>query len=117
LFQTSPKKLIGQRSEGDVLSLVGDQAGFADFAQFVQEEESCMDGGQPRRHGAFEVYRKPVSSKMTYLVYALNWKNQCVYFIFPKVSRNFDDIFVCLFVCFYKISRIYCDMTLRRLFS
>lgn len=58
---TSPKKLIGQRSEGDVLSLVGDQAGFADFAQFVQEEESCMDGGQPRRHGAFEVYRKPVS--------------------------------------------------------
>jgi hypothetical protein len=66
LFQTSPKKLIGQRSEGDVLSLVGDQAGFADFAQFVQEEESCVDGGQPRRHGAFEVYRKPVSSKMTF---------------------------------------------------
>lgn len=58
---TSPKKLIGQRSEGDVLSLVGDQAGFADFAQFGQEEESCAEGGQPRRHGAFEVYRKPVS--------------------------------------------------------
>jgi hypothetical protein len=51
-----------------VLSLVGDQAGFADFAQFVQEEESCIDGGQPRRHGAFEVYRKPVSSKITFLV-------------------------------------------------
>lgn len=53
-----------------MLSLVGDQAGFADFAQFVQEEESCVDGGQPRRHGAFEVYRKPVSSKITFLVYA-----------------------------------------------
>ncbi|KAJ9584793.1 hypothetical protein L9F63_020847, partial [Diploptera punctata] len=58
---TSPKKLIGQRSEGDVLALVGDQAGFADFAQFVQEEESCVDADQPRRHGAFEVYRKPTS--------------------------------------------------------
>ncbi|PSN57019.1 hypothetical protein C0J52_01727 [Blattella germanica] len=58
---TSPKKLIGQRSEGDVLALVGDQAGFADFAQFVQEEESCVDAGQPRRHGAFEVYRKPAT--------------------------------------------------------
>lgn len=65
LFQTSPKKLIGQYSEGDVLSLVGDRTGFADFAQFVHEEESCVDGGQPRRHGAFEVYRKPVSSKRT----------------------------------------------------
>lgn len=73
MFQTSPKKLIGQRSEGDVLSLVGDQAGFADFAQFVQEEESCIDGGQPRRHGAFEVYRKPVSSKMTSLVCVLSF--------------------------------------------
>lgn len=85
MFQTSPKKLIGQRSEGDVLSLVGDQAGFADFAQFVQEEESCMDGGQPRRHGAFEVYRKPVSSKMTCLVYVLNWKKSVYSFIFPMV--------------------------------
>ena len=57
--------MIGQRSEGDVLALVGDQAGFADFAQFVQEEESCVDASQPRRHGAFEVYRKPASSKFT----------------------------------------------------
>nr|CAD7429756.1 unnamed protein product [Timema monikensis] len=59
---TSPKKLIGQRSEGDVLALVGDQAGFADFAQFVQDdEEASGESAQPRRHGAFEVYRKPVS--------------------------------------------------------
>jgi hypothetical protein len=41
-----------------------------------------MDGGQPRRHGAFEVYRKPVSSKMTCLVYVLNWKNQCIHLFF-----------------------------------
>lgn len=75
MFQTSPKKLIGQHSEGDVLLLVGDQAGFADFAQFVHEEESCVDGGQPRRHGAFEVYRKPVSSKITFFVCALHIQN------------------------------------------
>ncbi|GLH11588.1 Uncharacterized protein GBIM_16344 [Gryllus bimaculatus] len=57
---TSPKKLIGQRSEGDVLALVGDHAGFADFAQFGQEEDNA-DAGHPRKHGAFEVYRKPIS--------------------------------------------------------
>lgn len=77
MFQTSPKKLIGQHSEGDVLSLVGDEAGFADFAQFVHEEESSVDGSQPRRrHGAFEVYRKPVSSKITcFIIYAIHNQN------------------------------------------
>jgi len=88
LLQTSPKKLIGQRSEGDVLSLVGDQAGFADFAQFVQEEESCMDGGQPRRHGAFEVYRKPVSSKINFVVYALyNQNDHCIIAVFHVMQK------------------------------
>ncbi|XP_068081339.1 ralBP1-associated Eps domain-containing protein 1 [Anabrus simplex] len=57
---TSPKKLIGQRSEGDVLALVGDQTSFADFAQFGQEEDAG-DGPPVRRHGAFEVYRKPTT--------------------------------------------------------
>lgn len=48
-----PRKLIGQHSEGtDTL-----HQGFADFAQFEQ------DCDQPRRHGAFEVYRKPTPSK------------------------------------------------------
>ncbi|XP_063243567.1 ralBP1-associated Eps domain-containing protein 1 [Bacillus rossius redtenbacheri] len=59
---TSPKKLVGQRSEGDVITLAGEQSGFADFAQFGQDEESGADRLPPRRHGAFEVYRKPSGS-------------------------------------------------------
>ncbi|XP_049802542.1 ralBP1-associated Eps domain-containing protein 1 isoform X2 [Schistocerca nitens] len=59
---TSPnKKLIGQHSEGDVLSLVSDQTGFADFGRFGQEEEETAEMQMPRKHGAFEVYRKPTA--------------------------------------------------------
>lgn len=68
VLQTSPKKLVGQRSEGDVISLVttGQQAGFADFTQFGQDDLDADNrepepDQQPRRHGAFEVYRKPAS--------------------------------------------------------
>lgn len=65
-LQTSPKKLIGQRSEGDVISLVGQSTAFADFAHFPGGEDEgiaeidAMDGA-PRRHGAFQVYRKHTS--------------------------------------------------------
>lgn len=48
----APRKLIGQHSEGaDPL-----HQGFADFAQFDSQPDS---DAFPRRHGAFEIYRKP----------------------------------------------------------
>lgn len=53
----APRKLIGQHSEGaDPL-----HQGFADFAQF----DSQPDGDGPRKHGAFEIYRKPTPSKFS----------------------------------------------------
>lgn len=67
MFQSSPKKLIGQRSEGDVISLVSHVPTFADFAHFPggadQNGEGDVDtnDGPPRRHGAFQVYRKQTS--------------------------------------------------------
>lgn len=98
------KKLINQRSEGDVITLSGEEGGaFANFdqfqhglepaeryenvsegifpgdvyeadrsklfAQFTQAEtagasvDTADNGGQaPRKHGAFEVYRKPTTA-------------------------------------------------------
>lgn len=51
-----PRKLIGQHSEGaDPL-----HQGFADFAQFDSQPDS---DAFPRRHGAFEIYRKPTPSE------------------------------------------------------
>ncbi|KAL0274862.1 UNVERIFIED_CONTAM: hypothetical protein PYX00_002894 [Menopon gallinae] len=61
---SSPKKLIGQRSEGDVISLVSHVPTFADFSHFPGSAdpngEADLDthDGPPRRHGAFQVYRK-----------------------------------------------------------
>lgn len=83
------KKLINQRSEGDVITM--SDGAFANFEQFHQNEkyENVQDnifpgdlyeaerkklfaqftqdgvdaGDVPRKHGAFEVYRKPVSKK------------------------------------------------------
>lgn len=63
-FQTSPKKLIGQRSEDDVTVLAGQTTAFADFSQFRGSGDSEVDGEMrqleelPRMHGAFQIYRK-----------------------------------------------------------
>jgi len=53
----SPKMLVGQLSEGDAPA----QLRFADFTQFENQAES--DIAAPRKHGAFEVYRKPTPSE------------------------------------------------------
>lgn len=90
---SSSKKLINQRSEGDVITITEDGA-FANFdqfqnlekekyenvndnifpgdmyeaerkklfAQFTQDNLDTTDN-VPRKHGAFEVYRKPASKK------------------------------------------------------
>lgn len=91
------KKLINQRSEGDVIAVAGEEGAFANFDQFQPELEqppekyenvsdnifpgdayeaerkklfaqfTQPDSGldttdnMPRKHGAFEVYRKPAS--------------------------------------------------------
>ncbi|XP_065339108.1 ralBP1-associated Eps domain-containing protein 1 isoform X3 [Cloeon dipterum] len=59
---TSPKKLVVQRSEGDVI-MPKNKQGFADFSQFgdaVDSTEPVTEPEAPRKHGAFEVYRKPL---------------------------------------------------------
>lgn len=52
-----------QRSEGDVIMPKSKQ-GFADFTQFTDTTDSIEgeEQEQPRKHGAFEVYRKPTSN-------------------------------------------------------
>jgi hypothetical protein len=51
-----------QRSEGDAIMPKSKQ-GFADFTQFTDTTDSIEgeEQEQPRKHGAFEVYRKPTS--------------------------------------------------------
>ncbi|XP_059476957.1 ralBP1-associated Eps domain-containing protein 1 isoform X2 [Neocloeon triangulifer] len=58
---TSPKKLVVQRSEGDVI-MPKNKQGFADFSHFGDAAESveAIEAEAPRKHGAFEVYRKPI---------------------------------------------------------
>lgn len=61
-----------QRSEGDAIMPKSKQ-GFADFTQFTDTTDSIEgeEQEQPRKHGAFEVYRKPTSK---FLIIATNLK-------------------------------------------
>ena len=67
-LQTSPKKLIDQRSEDDVITLIEQNIPFADFSKFsgsgdkeVDDEELHNAEELPRMHGAFQIYRKQTS--------------------------------------------------------
>jgi len=59
--------LVVQRSEGDTI-LPKNKQGFADFAQFSDTTDAAegTELEQPRKHGAFEVYRKPLSNGFKY---------------------------------------------------
>lgn len=71
-IQSSPRKLIVQRSECDNSSNVADQDFIADFSQFTKknnENMNCVDAGTMTHtqkfagsRGAFHIYKKPSPS-------------------------------------------------------
>lgn len=82
LLQTSPRKLVGQRSEGEGQRTLSESQGFvADFSHFSPKSElpettiSSIENTVPQSQqftgvcGAFHIYRKPSPSKIIFSLF------------------------------------------------
>lgn len=112
-MQTSPRKLVGQRSEGEGQRTLSESQGFvADFSHFspkselpettIPSIENTVSQSQQFTGvcGAFHIYRKPSPSKTIFLLF--------IYFLNNIFSLIISILFNYIYItCFFLLCKLF----------